>query len=380
MVEFDASNFTVQHVQLKSCTTALGGSVSIVDEQKSTKDKEVYKKISIPRSVARQFIKLYHMRKYLSPVPAALVWYGDVVVTVERHPASGLAQNQKWTPNASSAIEALKRLTQRGKWYIDGLYVYQPRSGQRNQRRLSSDGRFVEVSATAYKLSSLSMASDKVVEEQTRSCLMYVSKHGDQVVSPPIWKSLNRVGVRQLAYTGPEDDAEDADDVMAAHSTNTDNDDDYQFDRIDQYLAVNLGFVLRAGKELSEQFGFDSIEPLRLDKLMVQLNTVNLPSLPKHVKQTYDTGMPFTFALAWLLGFLGRVDTIEAQTTVRELLLYLTTRGIYRKNPFDTESVFVGDEHVDVPQLTREQIENGYDIQHVPAQDDAVLEAVDVTT
>jgi hypothetical protein len=50
--------------------------------------------------------------------------------------------------------------------------------------------------------------------------------------------------------------------------------------------------------------------------------------------------MKFTHAIAWLMGLLRRSDTLETIIMVRSLLKYLTKRGIFRTNMFNSTAVF----------------------------------------
>ena len=48
MIKFDINLLTTEIVYLKSITTALGGSISVIDQDKSTDKKEVLKRIDTP--------------------------------------------------------------------------------------------------------------------------------------------------------------------------------------------------------------------------------------------------------------------------------------------------------------------------------------------
>jgi hypothetical protein len=74
---------------------------------------------------------------------------------------------------------------------------------------------------------------------------------------------------------------------------------------------------------------------------MIELHTVNLPNIPKQVKATYDIGIQFTHTLAWLLGLSRKANTIDTYVMMRSLLKYLTTKGIFRNNTFDSKCIFV---------------------------------------
>lgn len=143
------------------------------------------------------------------------------------------------------------------------------------------------------------------------------------------------IGTTQFNVKNPLLDADAVEDIGSGMEVDEDH-----FDRVDEYLCVNLAFVIKAARELVDIFGYDSIEPFNLPALMLQMKTVNLPNVSSSVKQTYDSGIPFTHALAWLLGLLRKTETLEAYLTIRSLMKHLTTKGVYRKNAFDTTSVY----------------------------------------
>jgi hypothetical protein len=192
---------------------------------------------------------------------------------------------------------------------------------------LSATGRFRSVSTNAIKLANINDSSK--LSPETRTCLQYVAADGTSAITSPIWKTLGKIGSRQL-------DAAEEDDVEGTYVDAP----DYQFDKVDEYLAVNLGFALKAGREIADLFGYESIEPLQFDNLMIQLRTVNLPTIPKAVKQTFDVGIPFTHAAAWLIGLTNQTDTLESYMVVRSLLKHLTTKGVYRKGAFEPSAVY----------------------------------------
>ena len=86
MIKFDANKLRIETHELKQCTTALGGSIRVVDEERSTEDNEVYKRIPVPLAVVRQFKNEHKRSKYLKPVVTAVTFYEDRVISLERHP------------------------------------------------------------------------------------------------------------------------------------------------------------------------------------------------------------------------------------------------------------------------------------------------------
>lgn len=348
MIPFDINKITNEHVKIKLVTTALSGSVSILDEDETERQgKEIFKRIPVPLAVARSFIVQHKLSRYIKPVLASITRYDGMVIAIERHPlgnmgvekTQGLFGDVIWKSNSEKSIEgSLKAMTEDGSdWYTDGTLVYKF-DNENNIEPLSSDGHFVSTPVQAIKLSSIVHNN---AETSNRVCLSFVSDSGKVSHSPPIWKNLSGVGDRQLSKMEID---------------NNDDDETLQFDKIDQFLAVNLNFAIRASKELSNVFGYEIVEPLALDDLMIQLHTVNLPKLSKHIKQTFDVGMRFTNAIAWLIGLLSRTNTIESYKVVRSMLKYLTTKGVYPKKSLQQESIFINNQTVDdIPLMSIEE-------------------------
>jgi hypothetical protein len=345
MIPFDTNKLTVKHMQLKMISGALGGMMTVLDEKRTAKaGKEVFQKIKVPYQLTRAFTKKYRITKYIKTVLTAVVFYENHVVCVERHPLGNLGKEKtqglngevSWVSDAEKNIRGmLAPLAHEKDWYIDGSYVYHVANKDLiDAEILSSDRKFRQVKVDAVKLSAL---GDIPIVEQ-RVCLAFFPSNGAMALTPPIWKTLTNIGQRQLTAKGDTraDDIEDDSSITYVHNEA----DQTQFDQVDQMLCVNLGFALKAGRVLSEVFGYDSIEPLGLDDMMIQLRTVNLPNIANEVKQTFDTGLRFTIAIAWLIGMTKRVETLDSYVALRTLLKHLTTKGVYRKGAFRPESIF----------------------------------------
>jgi len=84
---------------------------------------------------------------------------------------------------------------------------------------------------------------------------------------------------------------------------------------------------------------------------------VNLPNQPKHIKRTFDIGMPFTHAMAWLIGLGNRTQTLQSYRTIRSLLKFLTTQGVFFKQSLSEPALFQENMSYDnVPRLTPEEL------------------------
>ena len=356
MIKFEVDKLTVDIVSLKSCTTALNGSIRVVDEELTkVGGKEVYKKIDVPMAVVRSFQVRHKTSNYLKPVITAIVSYNGHPVALERHPlgqmgekvSEGLFGEREWTPDSlSNIMKFIEPLCMHNEdWYFDGKYIYNyPHSIEdcvKGGEFLTKNGMFRAVEVSAIQLSNLDDRTK--LEPVERTCLAFVSSTGEFAITPPIWKNLSGVGSSALNRSDAEDDERK-----------------YQFDAVDEHLAVNLAFALKAGKQIGELFGHEEIEPLKLPELMIQLQTVNLPSISKSVKQTYDIGMKFSHAMAWLIGMSNRIDSLDSYMVVRSLLKYLTTKGIFRKNMFNPQAVFkMGHDLDSIPQMsTKDALES----------------------
>lgn len=349
MIKFNIDLLEVNHMRIKAISSALGGMMTVVDVKKSKKaKKEQYSKIPIPHSVARTFIKKHVISKYIKPVLAAVTTYKGRVVAIERHPLGllgkdtnkGLDGNEVvWFSNSEQNLDkVIVPYANRNDWYTDGTFMYTiTKENIAQAERLTESGSFRAVKVNAIKFEKMGMNVVDLSPEE-RTLLAFYAKGGKMAMTPPIWKSLTEVGNQQLKRGGNAT-SKDSEDSESNESGDSDA-PNYQFDKVDQYLSVNLGFALKAGREVSQVFGYDSIEPLGLDDLMILLKTVNLPNIDGSVKQSFDTGFPFTHAMAWLIGLADRVNTLESYVVLRSLLKYLTTKGVYRKGAFEDHAVY----------------------------------------
>lgn len=368
MIKFDVSKLSVEVVQLKTVTTSLGGSITVIDEVKTTADKEVTKRIPVPMAITRQFIQQTHkVTKYLKPVFTALVKYDGHIVAMERHPLAALGEieeeglfgTKRWEPACEANINnVIKPMIDASgyDWYFDGRYVYSF-NGMDIERAvgeaycMTADEAFRKVDATTVDLQNLN--DNKKVQPTQRSCMAFVASTGELAVSPPIWKNLSDIGSSKLDKTVDED-LDDDDDSVEVTVNNR-----FTFDTINEAFSVNLNFALKAGQEIGHTFGYEYVEPLQLSRLMIELHTVNLPSISKEVKQTYDIGIPFTHVLAWLLGMSRKANNLETYIMMRSLMKYLTKKGIFKADKFNADNVFhVGQTVDDIPLMKLEELMN----------------------
>lgn len=338
MIKFDPSKISFEIVMLKSVTTAVGGSISVVDQQKSTDSKEVMVRIPMPMPVARSFIERHkRVTKYLKPVPTAIVRYDGKPIALERHALSALGQIEseglfgirRWIPASEENFQKLiKPLVERGDrdWFFDGRYIYSFDSNDlelvvNNSAPISADGQFRKVEVRS--LDTQEMHNPDKIGAVDRTAIAFVASNGMFAISPPVWKDLDLVGNDKLRKSGTRYNSTTA------------------IDDIDGSLGININFALKAGREIGRLFGYEMVEPLQLPQMMVELHTVNLPNISTEIKSTYDTGMKFSQTMAWLLGLSTRANTLDSYLVIRSLMKYLTTKGIFSRDVFDPSRVFM---------------------------------------
>ncbi len=348
MIKYDPSLMTIELVRIKSLSLALGGSITIIDEEKSSDTKEVTKRIESPIAPTRAFIQKHKKTtKYLIPVWTAIVRYDNKICALERHPlgtfgdieTEGLDGTMRvWEPDSQLNLDRYIHplVNKPGKeWFFDGRYIYSFTNDNidsivRQAPYLSQSGNFRKINVMSIDTQKVMYADE--LQPVERTCVAYVSSTGEYSITPPIWKNLDSVGGTKIT--------EDESVKMG-----------FNFDSLNEYMAVNLNFALNAGKQIGEMFGYDRIEPLQLPRLMIDLHTVNLPNIPKQIKSTYDIGMSFSNTFAWLLGLLREADTLESYIMMRSIMKYLTQKGIYRANTFKEANIFVESKSLNDVQL-----------------------------
>jgi hypothetical protein len=351
MIKFDVNKIRFETYWVKSLTTAMGGSISILDEDLSTSDREVYHRITVPLPVVRHFQTKHKTMKYIRPCLVAITYYENRAIALERHPAGCMGEREsygeQWYSDSERNFDVkIRPLLEKGdkEWYFDGRFIFNfdkltAADAVRKGDFLSKDGRFRCVDVDAIGLHKLHDRSK--LRPADRTCLAYVAQNGQFAVSPPIWKDARGVGKAK---------------IKGVRGRNNEGERDFAFDSVDDHCAVNISFALRAASKLSEEFGFEAIEPLNLPGLMVRLNTVNLPKVPSEVKDTFDSGMKFTHALAWLLGFARRCHNLDTYASIRLLLKYLTSNGLFLKSAFDPTNIFKAGHSIEtIPVLSKKE-------------------------
>lgn len=338
---FDPSKVTVKQLKLKSINTT-GGFITYYISDNFNKTERMDCSITI----LNQFSKTYKIgTNYTIPVHVCIMTYEGLVVAIEKSPFNSgtyIAPNNTvhdWIPGLTETYnKVLNLLNPDHTWFFDGSYIYSFMSDEltaiNNGTNLTEIGTFKAVKAKAVYINYIGFIDEVYLED--RQCLGFLSNN-EYSITTPIWKTLSQVGNANMKKTNTE--------VLKLET---------QFDKIDNLMLVNLQFAIYAGITLTRQFGYRIIEPLQLPRLMMQLKTVNLQSIPTGTRQTFDIGLTFTQAMAWLLGInKAKNNTFQDMLIMKKLFRYLTMNGIYCKSVVN--NVFKDESH-DVPLLNIEDM------------------------
>lgn len=350
MLPFKPELLTVTYHKMSRVTTALGGSISIVDEEDPTGKTLI--RIAIPFAVARKFIKATKFTEYMNPVTVAILRYGDSIINLERDLLSNIKdaeEGYRWISNLEVFNDGpLQKRLGDAVWFFDGRYVFhfpngmlqQLKDGGPNVQYISQDLRFRSGVVNSIDLYEIDEYRSLNVMTEDRSVMTFVTDTGEFAVTPPIWKNVEAIGSSAATETDSKTDHEDYLDRTTGVTISADRVSNL-IDNLDDKFALNLNFTMYASKVISNQFGFDSIEPLQLPEIMLSLTTVNIPSLPKSIKSTFSIGLSPSHGLAWLMGLLNRAEDMDSYLAVRAAIKYLTSKGLFHKSTVRPETLFI---------------------------------------
>ena len=312
LIEFDKDKIEFRKVKLKSIN-ASNGYVVLEDG----------KRLECTSSLVSTIYKnIYGMTSFTIPAEFCLMMYDGLVVALEkaafneRYVIASNGEMVEWQPLMVGRLDkVVMRLHDHYKYYFDGSYVYTFGDSipykLRMGRKMTDDGKFVSVDVSASNLSNL--MGDSIYFSR-RNCLGYIASNGEYSVTSPLWATLVNIGESNMKKASME---------IKGGMT--------QFDKVDRNMIVSLQFAIYSGKMLSRVFGYHSLDFLQLPKLMIQLNTVNLPNVPVDIRNTFDIGIPFTQCMAHLLGLLRRCTSLEEICMMNKVIKYLSTKGIYSR-------------------------------------------------
>ncbi|MFY0656395.1 MAG: hypothetical protein JXR12_06565 [Neptunomonas phycophila] len=345
MIKFDPTALRVEYAALSHITTALKGSMRLVELDDDGNDKETRHKI--PFAVARSWKEEYKVTKYLVPIPVAVVYYGDMVVYVEKGPVmpeymredpenyGSLFGDKPFTARVEECVHHMQTMQANGEWHTDGFSVYDMPTDlelafEQHGTALTADHKFRSLSVDIIKFSELGLISN-VKNPSSHTVVCIKNEAGKVFATPPIFKNIADMRQSDMKVKKAKKDETPTNDQL------------YRLDLIDKNFDVNLEFALAAGNTVGRNYGYKAVGPLRLEKLMLALTTVNLPNIKQSVRTTFPVGMSFLQAYAWLTGMINQSSDMQTLIEMRALIKTLCTKGIFKKNVI--ERVFRKDEH-----------------------------------
>jgi hypothetical protein len=312
LIKFDKDKLEYRKVKLKSINASNG--YVVLDNGK---------RLECTSSLVSTIYKnIYGMTSFTIPAEFCLMMYEGLVVSLEkaaineRYVITSDGDMVEWQPLMISRVDnVLAKCRVEYEYYFDGSYIYTFGDSipykLRFGRKMTDDGKFVSVDVSA---SNLSNVLSDINPFGRRNCLGYIASNGSYAVTSPLWATLVNIGENNMKKA-----------TMEIKGGMT------QFDKVDRNMIVSLQFAIYSGKMLSKVFGYHALDFLQLPKLMIQLNTVNLPNVPIDIRNTFDIGIPFTQCMAHLLGLLRKCETLEEVCMMNKIIKYLSTKGIYSR-------------------------------------------------
>lgn len=313
LIKFDRSRIVFRKVKIKSIN-ASNGYIVLEDG----------KRLECTSSLVTTIYKsIYGITSFAIPAEFCLMMYDGLVVGLEKSVVNNryvIASNGdmvEWRPLMIDKLEkVMLKIHPDYNYYFDGSYVYtfannDIRSKLRYGRKMTDDGKFVSVDVSAVNLSNI---MGDTIYFSRRNCLGYIASNGEYSVTSPLWSTLVNIGESNMKKASME---------IKGGMT--------QFDKVDRNMIVSLQFAIYSGKMLSRVFGYHSLDFLQLPKLMIQLNTVNLPNVPVDIRNTFDIGIPFTQCMAHLMGLMKKCKNLEEVCMMNKIIKYLSTKGIYSR-------------------------------------------------
>ncbi len=309
MFKFNPKKFEVMYVGIKALSKAtinpkitleIGGEVV---------------KMDIPTSIARiARNKLHNVTKFNKAYPAAIVIVEDRLIALDVANGKQYKQNNEhgwWMSNLETREELVQSIaTEEHIW--DGQYLYKY-VGEIKQIGGTNFG-YQEVRAL-----NLYHLSEERGGDNIEQLAVYCYKNpttGVWIKSAPV----TRVSGDHLQISG---DVE----VFSKSDGFVDQRKHDPIARLDGWWFVNLRFVNYAAHALSNQFGYEILEPLGLPLLMIEHRTFNLGGLSTSIQASSPAPIGFKNTLAWLLGLHQKVESLDDLITLKQTMKMLTSKG-----------------------------------------------------
>ena len=300
MIKFNADNLTIDTLHVVRVVGGQHASIHHMD------DTGTIIKTKIPFGVASSFQKEMKTSTFLNPVACSYVNYdGQGLALINQTPLTQVetsvnkfVENIKAIPNVEIFFDG------NSAYCVPKSLVDNPHTHNAVEAYASIQCDFSNVEVQSFNLRGFNKGDITVAQS---NCLLYRhAESGAVVIMPPVIKH------------------------------------NLDMDHLDNNKFVTLAFMLGCLNKLSQVWGDGVVEFVNLPALMVQLNTVNLPNLPRALKSTTSCGMSMREATIWLAGFCHRAENLEELVVVRkQLRLLLSGKGLVDKQVFAHDTIYV---------------------------------------
>lgn len=270
-------------------------------------------RVVIPTSIARLIrSRLHDVTRFAVAYPACIAFVGDRVVAVDVATKKDLQMYEE-TGEWISCIEKQEGLIDQihDDWSWDGQYAY-TYDGEVNQIGESNYGYQKCKTWNLYRL-----GEDKADPSEQMAALCYRHPETQEwVKTGPLTRQLGG----KIQLTGDQTTFGKSEFVDVDSSVD-------EVARLDFFKFVNIRFVNYAARVLANRFGYEAIEPLGLPLLMIEHRTFNIGGLTMPVQISSSAPLKFSQALAWLIGFHMKVDSLEDVIAIKQTFKMLLTKG-----------------------------------------------------
>ncbi len=333
MIKFNVDLLTYAYYNITEMTML--GTITYVDEQGQ------YHKINSNKTIAKMFSKKAGCLKLASPKKTCILFYDGFPILLDTPLAKFFDSVKRdefystWKSLIETKTDNLKKefieKQMTNDIFFDGKFAFMlpknkelPENGfpYTNVTSSTSDNFFL-LSCEASNLTRITAPQE--LKESKRNVYCYHVKHPvtQQYITAlsPTFKILSKEKNTAMAEN---------------------------LDLLDQSYYVNLNFTLEAAKYVGQSLGYEAISFLELEGLLVRLNTVNLYSIPEHIRNLTPIEQTFKDCLAWFLAACYKENNIKYLNEYRFILSSLLSSWLIKKNYIDNTLKQSADSSVDV--------------------------------
>ena len=325
MIDFKIEKLTVE----TTFTTFISGTgvIKLMDE-----DGQNSKNHFLPKWVVSRFKKIYKQSRFSEPVKIAVMKYDGVICALELSPQfvpDDLYETVylNWKPDLQRNLEKLKELPEitsgEIQWKFDGKYVFTPIE---KQVPADENGFFFIQRCRSFSVVNFyyEHISQDIIGNSIRHIILYKPYKNNELVA------LSPVISSQQTLKNFVDRTRSGSQI-------------YNFDLGQELLYVNVDFCLDAAKKIGMIYGHDANEVLNLPELMIELNTVNLYRLDKHIRKLTPSKINLLNAMSWVMGFYHRESDIQKLMNIRGIFSNLLSNGVVNKHLINERYIMKSD-------------------------------------